>query len=263
MQTKMKLLTITSLIFALFFVFGVPRSGAETHAPHWNYEGNTGPDNWATLDPDFGATIGSAQSPVEVKTGMALHNYGKALHLHYRNGYFTILNNGHTVQLTPLRKEDNYIFLGGVKYVLQQLHFHSPAEHKIDGVTPLMEAHFVHKSDAGRLAVMGMFFDSGAFNRILAAAWEALPEKAGAGEIPLKEIFNVENLLPDDLGNVQYNGSLTTPPTAEGVLWIILKEHNTATDEQIAKFNKVIGNNARPVQPVNNRLFYNGEGTKE
>jgi carbonic anhydrase len=60
-------------------------------------------------------------------------------------------------------------------------------------------------------------------------------------------------MLPQNLDGIRYDGSLTTPPTTEGVSWIIFSEHGKATAEQIRWFTGVIGNNARPTQPLNNR----------
>jgi carbonic anhydrase len=63
-------------------------------------------------------------------------------------------------------------------------------------------------------------------------------------------------MLPADRAKYfQYIGSLTTPPCTEGVVWIVLRQPVTASPEQIALFRKMVGMNARPVQPVNGRLI--------
>jgi carbonic anhydrase len=41
------------------------------------------------------------------------------------------------------------LLLRGVPYTLLQYHFHAPAEHAVDGARAAMEAHLVHRSDAG------------------------------------------------------------------------------------------------------------------
>lgn len=61
-----------------------------------------------------------------------------------------------------------------------------------------------------------------------------------------------------------YKGSLTHPPCAEGVQWIVQPEPLTISSVQVAQFRKLVGfdgfilSNTRPVQNTNNRdvIFY-------
>jgi carbonic anhydrase len=50
-------------------------------------------------------------------------------------------------------------------------------------------------------------------------------------------------------------GSLTTPPCTENVMWMVFKEPLRISPEQIAIFARLYPNNARPLQPVNDRLI--------
>jgi carbonic anhydrase len=43
-------------------------------------------------------------------------------------------------------------------------------------------------------------------------------------------------------------GSLTTPPCSEGVLWLVLKQAQPISPEQLAIFARLYRHNARPVQ---------------
>ncbi|GHS90148.1 hypothetical protein AGMMS49957_15300 [Synergistales bacterium] len=123
-----------------------------------------------------------------------------------------------------------------------------------------MELHFVHRAESGRLAVMALFFDKGEENVTLNAAWDEIAKfDEKAKPKPLKNVFAITNLLPKNLETVQYNGSLTTPPTAEGVLWVILREHAKASPGQLGAFNSAVAHNARPIQPLNDRIFYKSE----
>jgi carbonic anhydrase len=238
-------------------------------AAHWTYEGLTGPDYWEGLNPDYGLAVGDAQSPIDVETSLAEGHHGKELRVHYRDGAFTVINNGHTIQFAPLEPvqegKENFITLDGERYDLAQFHSHVPAEHKVNGATPGMEFHFVHRSEGGRLAVMALHFDEGPANETLASVWNEIPTRYVEGESPrpLEMPFAITSLLPRDLKNIQYNGSLTTPPTTEGVLWIVLEKRASANTGQIARLGAVIGPNARPVQPRNGRLLYTGEGGKD
>ncbi|MEF1191292.1 carbonic anhydrase family protein, partial [Vibrio parahaemolyticus] len=48
--------------------------------------------------------------------------------------------------------------------------------------------------------------------------------------------------------------SLTTPPCSEGVRWLVIKDPQSISAEQIAQFEHVMGENNRPVQPLNARM---------
>lgn len=51
-----------------------------------------------------------------------------------------------------------------------------------------------------------------------------------------------------------YDGSLTTPPCAEGVAWFVMRERRTVSSEQLAALSEIVGGeNNRPVQPLNGR----------
>lgn len=81
-----------------------------------------------------------------------------------------------------------------------------------------------------------------------------MPEQADAKhDLPG---IKVAGLLPAKLDYYRFNGSLTTPPCTEGVRWLVLKDAQTASAEQIAKFTAVMHHaNNRPVQPINARVI--------
>lgn len=63
-------------------------------------------------------------------------------------------------------------------------------------------------------------------------------------------------LLPPDRAYYCLNGSLTTPPCSEGVRWLVMKHHDTASKQQIVKFAGAMGHpNNRPIQPTNARVI--------
>jgi carbonic anhydrase len=142
----------------------------------------------------------------------------------------------------------------GKDYTLLQIHFHTPSEHVTNGKPAPMEAHFVHKAADGALAVLGVFYVEGAENTALKAVFDNLP--GDPMEAAIKGVhINPADILPANSGFYRYMGSLTTPPCSEGVNWFVLKKPTTASKEQIAAMAKAIGHNARPVQPLNNRLL--------
>jgi carbonic anhydrase len=61
-------------------------------------------------------------------------------------------------------------------------------------------------------------------------------------------------MFPKERDYYRFNGSLTTPPCSEGVLWLVLKRPATVSKAQVEQFSKSIGfANNRPVQPLNAR----------
>ena len=51
-----------------------------------------------------------------------------------------------------------------------------------------------------------------------------------------------------------FEGSLTTPPCTEGVNWIVFKNQETVSKEQVEKFTQTLGfENNRPIQDTNGR----------
>jgi carbonic anhydrase len=115
-----------------------------------------------------------------------------------------------------------------------------------------MEMPLVHKSADGRLAVVGVLIAQGAENAALAPLFRALPVKAG-DETDLNVALDLAQVLPREHGAFRYPGSLTTPPCSEGVEWVVLERPITLSREQIAAFTAIIGDDHRPVQPLNGR----------
>ena len=83
--------------------------------------------------------------------------------------------------------------LDGDVYSLVQFHFHAPSEHTLNGRHYPMEMHLVHKSDSGRLAVIGVFIEEGehheAFDAVCTSATNRGIRVTGSelvGLIPLK-----------------------------------------------------------------------------
>ena len=143
--------------------------------------------------------------------------------------------------------------VNGKSFALKQFHFHAPSENLIDGKSYPFEAHLVHVSDAGEIAVVTVMYTEGAANKALAAFWQQMPAKAG-GKEKLSNTFNASELMPAKQDYFRFNGSLTTPPCTEGVRWFVFKEPQTIAKEQVEAFAKIMGgDNNRPVQPVNAR----------
>ena len=223
------------------------------HKPHWSYTGNTAPRYWGELSPEFATCKqGKNQSPIDLRDVQALGTQGLAtLDIVYKPVPLKIINNGHSVQVNyPL---GSYIKVGGHRYELLQYHFHTPSEHHKEGFAYPMEMHFVHRDGDGNLAVMGVLFQEGERNPHLDSLLKRLPKEAGKQEIFNDLKLNPVNFIPVNTEFYKYSGSLTTPPCTEGVYWMVFKHPIEASAQQIMKMNELMGENARPVQPMFSR----------
>lgn len=233
-----------------------PPSVAHTAMPvhlteHWGYEGEAGPQNWARLSPGFAACgSGPRQSPIDIRGGIKVEL--EPVRFDYKPSYFRIVDNGHTIQASV--GAGLTISVMGRRYELQQLHFHRPAEERIDGRTFDMDVHLVHKDLDGRIAVVSVLLEHGPAHPLIQTLWNNLPLEKYESFAPNVAI-NPAELLPAERGYFTYMGSLTTPPCSEGVLWIVMKQPVTLSDEQIAVFTRFYRNNARPIQSSGERII--------
>ena len=219
---------------------------------HWSYEGDTGPDHWGTLSPDFAACAkGVEQSPVDIPTTAPLNAAG--ISFSYQPSALTIFNNGHTIQANY--DSGSSITLNGVRFDLVQFHFHAASEHAIGGQHEPMEIHFVHRNAQGELAVVGVLLKSGSENAAYVPIFQNLPPQASQPAPVAGVSVDANQLLPAQHTYWRYNGSLTTPPCTEGVKWLVMNTPVEVSDAQVAAFNSIFKNNERPVQPFNMRSF--------
>jgi carbonic anhydrase len=140
----------------------------------------------------------------------------------------------------------------GQAWELLQFHMHTASEHTVNSASYPMEAHFVHKNQAGELAVIGILFQSGQPSAFFSPFMSLLPTAEGQ-TVKTSTTYTVKDVFPASLGHYQYDGSLTTPPCSKGVNWIVLRETMTASAAQLTQFKAIMHQNNRPVQPLNGR----------
>ncbi|PID77189.1 MAG: carbonic anhydrase [Deltaproteobacteria bacterium] len=219
---------------------------------HWGYTGAEAPENWKNLSPEFSACGGKNQSPINL-TGFTEAELPPVKFLYQPAGGKEVVNNGHSIQVNYA--PGSTFSIGGDNFELKQFHFHSPSENQIDGKLYPFEAHFVHMNDAGEIAVVAVLYNQGEKSKALCQFWPQIPKKAGETK-KLEKAADASMFLPENKDYYYFNGSLTTPPCSEGVRWIVFKEAQTVSKEQINAFTKVMHHpNNRPVQPVNSRLI--------
>lgn len=235
-------------------------TAAEGHGKvHWEYTGDEGPEHWAELAPEFSACAdGREQSPIDLSGATAVTGgqferaHGNfAVELRHRATVLDLLDNGHTIQVTPVAEIG--MMVGGVRFGLAQYHFHAPSEHAIDGRRFPLEAHFVMSNAAGELAVLGILYEEGehapAFDLIIGY----LPQSADQGRHLEDLDLDVEELKQIPERVYAYRGSMTTPPCSEGVRWFVGAEPETLSAGQLEALTSHLHDNARPLQPRGDR----------
>ena len=214
-------------------------------APHWDYEGEMGPEKWGKEFPT--CAKGKSQSPLDIKGPFVKSRM--VVSADYKEGALKMINNGHTIQVNI--PPGSKLRVDGIVHELLQFHFHKPSEEKIDGKPMAMVVHFVHKNADGKLAVLGVLLKEGNENPGIKTLWANLPKEENVEYVPEGVNFNPGNLLPREFDFYSYEGSLTTPPCTEGVRFFILKTTVNIAKEQVQAFPFKM--NARPVQPLNGR----------
>jgi len=237
------------LSMAAAFVL-VAGSSMASEAVHWGYSGHGGPENWAELNPAYEMCgKGVNQSPINLTD--FVESELPPITFHYSGLATEVVNNGHSIQANYTA--GSTIEIDGKTFELKQFHFHSPSENTINGESFPMEAHFVHAAQDGSLAVIAVMFKIGDENEGISKLWKQMPAKAGE-KVAMASQVKADDVLPQDRDYYRFNGSLTTPPCTEGVLWMVMKQPMTVSQEQVDAFTHVMHHpNNRPVQSVHAR----------
>ena len=222
-----------------------PRARTATgNGAEWGYAGAGGPEHWASLSGAFSACSGRQQSPVNI-TGAVLGERGPLV-FSYGIAATAVRNDGTFVHCDY--PEGNALISDGRAYGLQSVHMHAPSEHAIDGARFAAELHLVHADPAGRLAAVGVLFALGEPHGAVQALLDAAPAVGetvdGGGQIvPAR-------YLPTGPSYFRYEGSKTTPPCEEGVVWHVMRGVQTISARQRDILLAVGGGPTnRPIQP--------------
>jgi carbonic anhydrase len=229
----------------------VPKQSSAPTA-HWSYEGATGPEAWAKLEPSFSTCGGGQeQSPVDlVASALKDDQTAPKLVFAYRDVALRVSNNGHAV-LSDETGSGAKIVVDGNPFELVQFHVHTPSEHELEHTHTDLELHFVHKDASGATTVVALLAKRGAENAMLAPFFSHLPGRPEEGTREVSGRIDLSALIGNRHAYWAYEGSLTTPPCSEHVHWFVLDEPIEVSAEQIAGVRTAEhGMTARPVQPL-------------
>ena len=233
---------------------------AAAKVDRWGYTGDVGPEHWAELAPENKLCgVGTRQSPIDMRDSVAVDL--EKIAFDYRASSFSVLDTGHTVQVTVA--PGNGLTVMGKRYELVQVDFHRPSEERINGRQFDMSAHLVHKDAHGRLAIVAVLLDRGPDNKpqpLIQTLWGNLPLEKGEAVAAQVQV-DLTHLLPENRGYYTYMGSLTAPPCSEGVLWMVMRQPVPLTAQQIDVFARLYAMNARPLQAGSGRLIKESLGS--
>lgn len=213
---------------------------------------------------------GKKQSPINIVTASLVKGVGGSIEagaLKGKPGGTQILDTGHNFQVDG--DFGSFTSKAGEKYKAVQFHFHSPAEHEIDGERAEAEMHIVMAKDGCAspcqdLSVFGILFEkpsegeTNSTNFLESINWNAAGA-AGAGAFspgvnPMTYFSSTKKIL---LGkHYEYEGGLTTPPCSEIVHWYVFAKKAVITDAQVQYFKTKYPN------PANNRNVHDLYGRK-
>uniref|UniRef100_A0A0D9X8S5 Carbonic anhydrase n=1 Tax=Leersia perrieri TaxID=77586 RepID=A0A0D9X8S5_9ORYZ len=222
-----------------------------------------GPEKWSTLNRPYwdacnNKSKDAEQSPIDLTNERVklMRNLGN-LDYSYRPTNANITNLGYEIEV-EFTANPGRLVTSGKTYQLKQLHWHSPSEHTVDGRRYDLELHLVHQDSKKINAVIGILYVIGnpdPFIRTLEPSIKKIANRKGKSE----PIGMVDPSLAKSKDPVyyRYNGSLTTPPCTEGVIWTVFKMTQTVAKYQLDLLRDAVAdgyeNNARPLQNLNKR----------
>ncbi|XP_065161502.1 carbonic anhydrase isoform X2 [Atheta coriaria] len=255
---------------------------------NWGYCTNNGPETWSKSYPAAG---GARQSPVDIcPPDLQMLQVKKLSWQYIPENEKTVTNSGHSwvVNVDGTGSE----LCGGpldAHYKLEQFHCHwgvsdnEGSEHTVQGQKFAGELHLVHWNtkyssflEAAKhpdgLCVLGVFLKPGRASNELAKVISKFSQIQHKGQsAKIASPLDPAHLIPNDSSYWTYQGSLTTPPCSECVIWIVFKTPIEVSSEQLKAFRNLksitpdespvdehegfVKANYRPTLPLGNRVI--------
>jgi carbonic anhydrase len=195
-------------------------------------------------------TPGRQQSPIDIVEPVPARL--DSVRTHYPAVPGRAFNTGQTIQVNV--DPGSWLMVDGVRFALEEFHFHWPGEHTMMGDTFSVEIHMVHKADS-HAAVVGTWVKIGAHNPAWNTLWANLPtgSRIFRMTVDVPRLFSLGSLNVEQV--YRYCGSLTTGdiPSPEGITWLMRNHPIEMSRRQVEMLQAVMGEYSRDPQPLNGR----------
>ncbi|XP_065855356.1 alpha carbonic anhydrase 1, chloroplastic-like [Euphorbia lathyris] len=246
------------IIFLIQFLSHVSSSFDQSHPIDFTYKN----------EKEWGKTYktcsdGKNQSPININEKQSVLSKSlQPLTRFYKPATAFLVDNGVNIGVRYTSDHASMI-MDGKNYTMRLMHWHSPSEHRLNGVQYPLELHMVHTAPDESLAVVGILYQFGqpdqfiqSINTSLTQLTQMVKEHKNPVEVSLGKLDT--RLLGKKTNKYyRYNGSLTTPPCTESVIWTLLPRIKTVSEEQVEAIKSPLTGeyklNFRPVQPLNGR----------
>ncbi|KAF2654571.1 carbonic anhydrase [Lophiostoma macrostomum CBS 122681] len=225
------------------------RAEGEVVVGTFGYTGLKSPLNWASLDEgNLACKSGRNQSPINIDDTIALATEAPTVDIPEQAVEFE--NLGTTIEVIV----NGTTSFAGTDFRLKQFHVHTPSEHRLGDEYFPLELHFVHEgvTNASNLAVISALFQlstqgSDPLLSGLAPSLSAIATPGTKTEIESLDFSSlVEHVQSTPLH--QYTGSLTTPPCAEGLTFLITAQPLPIDVDTFNQIKSIVKFNSRYTQ---------------
>lgn len=252
-----KKILFTSIVLTVLVLVGCGNNNtatktkekAEESVLDWSYRGKTGPGNWEKLNKKYNIKSTGKQSPIDISKDAKVESLAPEA-LKFQPGYFELLRQDQKLTLTPMPVEgkENSITFNEEDYSLTTINLHVPSEHKIQGKQYDGELQLNFESKEKKNLIIAVMIEKGEKNYALDQVSNEISKLKNNKKEQTKEPISTLALIPQNRDYFAYQGSFTTPPTTEGVQWLVMKNTITVDKNQLKDLKKVLKDNVRPIQ---------------
>lgn len=186
----------------------------------YDYVPTNGPLTWFKLPDSRKCRKGRSQSPILLDSDISQTSAG-SFSFTASESEGTLENRGTAIEIVDVEGSLNFT---GRTFELQNFHFHTPSEHRINKEHYPVEMHLVHTDTSSQIVVLGFVMQlSTTRSSLLAQAALANVSQSSAGQSVVTGRLDFSEIVEyvRTTRFYQYGGSLTTPPCTEGVQWLV------------------------------------------